>query len=342
MTMRYVNLLLILALAAPGLAYDLGNTAPPKASSHHTAPTPDPQVLRQGGDTLADAVHVDFPFAATGTTVGYTDDYDEACPYTQSTSPDVVYTFSVPHDIWTFIDMYGSTYDTKIYVYDEDLELVACNDDYYPDYVSRIENLLLLADVTYYLVIDGYGGDSGQYVVDTFWADDWCILEPEPGMVLEGEPALHDGYEDAYNGGCNSPQFGNPFGVLDPGPDVFGTSGWYLSADGSQARDTDWFVHQLGPAGTRTITADAEEATYVFELGPQDCGTVGVLQSVEVGPCEPGELTITGEPFSTVWIWVGPTTFDGDGEYDYILRLEPEDPVAGAAQSWSAVKGLFD
>ena len=33
----------------------------------------------------------------SGTTLGYTDDYDEVCPYEMSTSPDVVYTFDWRH-----------------------------------------------------------------------------------------------------------------------------------------------------------------------------------------------------------------------------------------------------
>ena len=50
---------------------------------------------RQGGDTDVDATVIDaLPYLMMGTTVGYTDDYDEECPYTGSTSPDVVYSFT--------------------------------------------------------------------------------------------------------------------------------------------------------------------------------------------------------------------------------------------------------
>jgi hypothetical protein len=77
----------------------------------------------------------------SGTTVGYTDDYDEVCPFHNSTSPDVVYLLEPEQDMVIDIDMFGSTYDTKIYVYDDAMNLVACNDDFYPDYVSKIEGL---------------------------------------------------------------------------------------------------------------------------------------------------------------------------------------------------------
>ena len=41
----------------------------------------DPAVIRQGGDTIMDAVPLAIPTVdLAGTTVGYTDDYDEVCP----------------------------------------------------------------------------------------------------------------------------------------------------------------------------------------------------------------------------------------------------------------------
>ena len=50
-----------------------------------------PDRSRQGGDTVGDAMVIDeLPYYNTGTTEGYTDDYDEECPYSGSTSPDVV------------------------------------------------------------------------------------------------------------------------------------------------------------------------------------------------------------------------------------------------------------
>ena len=41
----------------------------------------DPQVILQGGDTIADATIINgLPHHSIGTTVGYTHDYDEGCP----------------------------------------------------------------------------------------------------------------------------------------------------------------------------------------------------------------------------------------------------------------------
>jgi hypothetical protein len=330
-------ILLMTAVAGTAVAYDLGSQRPDKPLMTYPQNVPDPE--RQGGDTILDAVVVSIPVVnLAGTTAGYTDDYDEGCPFDGSTSPDVVYTLTPDFDTPAVIDLLGSTYDTKVYVYDENLALVACNDDFYPDYVSKIENVELLGGVQYYVVIDGYGGDFGDYVLNINIPVP-CVVDCPAGAELEGEPPLVDGYEDAFNGGCNSPEFGNPFGAITA-PVFCGVSGWYISSDGSQFRDTDWFEIMMPAAGFIEIYGDAEFETYMFELGPQDCGAVAVIQNVIIGPCTEASMIITGAPGSTFWFWVGPTTFDGSGEYGYLIFTDWI--YATETQSWSTVKSLFD
>ena len=49
-------------------------------------------------------------------------------------------------DMLVDIDMCGSQYDTRVWVWDETLDWpIACNDDYYSDYTSKIENLAVAA-----------------------------------------------------------------------------------------------------------------------------------------------------------------------------------------------------
>lgn len=351
--MRWILVLFMAcAIVMPVVAYDLGTTAPRKPTTMRTPPPPDPEVIRQGGDTIADALLI-YPYGGfwlEGTTTGYTDDYDEVCPYTGSTSPDVVYTFSFDYaDFYLDIDMCTSSYDTKIYVYDEDLELVACNDDFYSDsycgnWVSKIEQMPVEAGVDYYLVIDGYGGDYGDYYV-AFYVYGGHGVECPAGAMLEEEPELVNEYVDLYNGGCNTPDApGGPPFVHIAAESYCGVSGWYLF-DGNNNRDTDWFTITLPADGTLEIIGDADQPTYMFELGPQDCDQVTVLQSVVVGPTMEGTLVLTGEPLSDVWFWIGPTEFQPPGgdppqEYDWVIWLD--DPVATESHSWSAVKGLFD
>ena len=330
---------LMLTFVGSAVAFDLGNQAGDKPVVNYPQNIPGE---RQGGDTILDAVLVTLPVVnGSGTTAGYNDDYDEVCPYTNSTSPDVVYTTIPGADTSVDIDLLGSTYDTKLYVYDENLALVACNDDFYPDYVSKLENVALMGGVQYFIVIDGYGGDFGDYVINIVEFEP-CVIDCPAGAELEGEPPLADGYADAYNGGCNSPEFGNPFSAITTS--VFcGVSGWYISADGGEFRDTDWYEIVVPADGFVEFTGDAELPTFIFELAPQDCGSVAVAQQATIGPCTEGSMVIPGAVGSTIWFWVGPTTFTGPvNEYDYVLFSNLEGTIATEEHSWTGVKALFE
>jgi hypothetical protein len=327
---------MMLALVGSAMAFDLGNNAGEKPIVNYPPNVPGD---RQGGDTILDAVLIGIPGSDSGTTAGYNDDYDEVCPYSGSTAPDVVYTATPAADVLVDIDLLGSTYDTKLYVYDENLALVACNDDFYPDYVSKLEQVTLLGGVQYFIVIDGWNGDFGNYVI-TIVEFEPCVLTCPAGAELEGEPALVDDYDDMINGGCNSPEFGNPFGQITTNT-FCGVSGWYLYQGGDR-RDTDWYEVTVPAAGFVEFIGDAEQPTYMFELGPQDCGSVGVIQNVIMGPCTEATMVIPGAVGSTIWFWVGPTTFSGPvNEYDYVLYSNLT-PIATEDHSWTGVKALFN
>jgi len=334
--MRLIILLAVLMTAVTASAISLDSTAPLKPTSQGTPPPADPAVLRQGGDTIADAVPIPIPYEITGTTIGYANDYDEVCPYDGSTSPDVVYALSPGADISVNIDLGGSAYDTKVYVYDADLNLVACNDDFYPDYTSKLEDVLLVGGMQYSLVIDGYGDSSGDYnlVIEDYVE---CILDCPAGGQLEGEPPLVEGYIDSYNSGCGGESWPGDFQPITS-PVFCGVSGWF-----DTSRDTDWFLYTMPASGVLEVTGDAEKALYMFELGPTDCADVGVIQNVIVGPCNEATMTIVGEPGSIVWFWTGPTTF-GEGvveEFDYVLISNIEGTTAIENHSLTGIKGLF-
>ena len=183
--------LLLVALILIGASATLAQKPRPTRSGPREGPVrgrvPETPVVRQGGDTIADAVAIPPLGVITGTTTGYTDDYDEACPFEGSTSPDVVYTIECGADTWLFLDLWGSAYDTKVYAYDEDLNLLGCNDDFYSDYTSRVE-ICAPAGTTCFIIIDGYGGGSGDYVLDIYSYCSRCDLDIPADAVEEGEP----------------------------------------------------------------------------------------------------------------------------------------------------------
>jgi hypothetical protein len=340
---RLLALLIVLILAGTSLAYELGNRPPTKPADHSVYSPPDE--VRQGGDYILNAVPIDAPSTWTGTTTGYSNDYDEVCPFSGSTAPDVVYSYLPTIDQTIWIDLCYSSYDTKVYVYDQDLNLVGCNDDYYygppcHPYSSKLD-VDMQAGTTYYIVIDGYGSSSGAYEMDFGIYCPGCHIDCPPDAQLEDEPPLQDGYVDVHNSGCGGGGSELPFQTITE-PIFCGKSGWYLSAEGAEFRDTDWFHITIPEGGVLEITGDAELQSYMFELGPQDCAEVGVLQIATIGPCHEQTMTIIGDPGSLVWFWVGPTTFSGPvQEYVYVLYLNLEGPVTTQRATWTGVRSLF-
>jgi len=346
---------LVICMVGAVSAAELGNQIPPKSDTHVLQ---NPAYDREGGENIGSAVPIPgLPFNDTGATCDNIDDYDEVCPYTGSTSPDVVYSLTLTDPYAVTVDLCGSLYDTKTFIYDSSQNLVACNDDYYYDdvcgyYTSALFDIVM-APGTYYIVIDGYYGDCGDYTLAVTGVPYIpCVLECPAGADHEGEPELMDGYQDMWNGGCNSTEFGTPFQDLcgqsnEPYLEFCGISGWY--DDGF--RDTDWFTVLLWEDGAGYIDCniDAEQGTYLFELFPQNCASVAVAQLVQVvGGCAPVSMQVFGAPGDLVWLWVGPDDFYPPAgfvghEYDYILTIDGIEPciVATEDATWSDIKGLY-
>lgn len=162
---------------------------------------------RSGGENFSEAVVIPaLPFTDDGATCDNYDDYDAVCPYEGSTSPDVVYRYSALEAVELTIDLCSSAFDTKVYVYawPELYQPVACNDDAgcgYSGWQSRIEAVDVYPGIDYFIVVDGYGGDCGEYTIEVT-PHEPCVVECPPGSLHEGEPPCVDGYYDTYNGGC--------------------------------------------------------------------------------------------------------------------------------------------
>jgi hypothetical protein len=167
---------------------------------------------RQGGDTVAEATVIDaLPYSSTGTTVGFTDDYDEVCDYEGSLSPDVVYSYTPAEDITLDITLCdASDYDTKLYIYENEVTPgapYACNDDECPGYLSELMGLDYFGGNTYYIVVDGYGSDEGNYTLDI---EEDVYVEPDEGDGCV-EPLIVDSLPYEFNGTTadNTDTYGN-------------------------------------------------------------------------------------------------------------------------------------
>jgi hypothetical protein len=281
----------------------------------------------QGGENVASAFIIagPLPFNSSGTTLGYADDYDEVCPYTGSTAPDVVYAFSPAAGITVDIDLCGSSFDTKLYIYENAVTPgfpLDCNDDFYFDapcgvYVSKIEGLFLTGGNTYFIIIDGYSEfDYGDYIlaISEFVPPPACVwgvdvLCPE-GAGVESETCGAD-----VNGGCDMAPGTETWETVSPAGGTFCCTTW---ADGGN-RDTDWFELTLTEASTVLLSADADQlimyglvtgGTAGYEGNP-DCLTItGVSPSNTAGPCDMTFLDLGILDPGTYWFFTAMTVYN--------------------------------
>lgn len=340
----FLALVLMIALVGSVAAADLGTTQKLTKSNDHVGMNPGTPDGREGGEDMDSAVVIpSLPFDDTGNTVGHDDDYGTMCPY-GSWAPDLWYSYTPVDDEIISVDLCYSTYDTAVFLIDGQYNLIACNDDYYFEdecgtYVSMIEEASLEAGTEYFIIIDGYVSDAGDYVVhvELFEPPVPCFLICDG--VAEGEPSLGPGYDDAWNGGCQSPEFGSPFQNLEAdsnGELIFcGIAGWTYGG-----RDTDWFTIIVGETGMVEWIVDAEQETHIFLLGPHDCDTVDVILSETAGICNPVTLLLEASPGDVLWIWVGATTYNPPSgfvgwEYNYTCTFTGLMPGTVSVQSIS-------
>ncbi len=316
---------------------------------------------RVGGDTVADAVPIlALPYGDSGYTCFSADDYDALC-HTASTSPDVVYSFVPATDVIVDIDLCGSLYDTAVFVLDGNLNDVACSDDYYyqvgdpcGQWNAKLEFLPLSAGLTYYIIVDGWGGECGDYELGIFETIP-CPIDCPPDGIPEGESELVDGYDDLYNGGCIA-DWGDPLDnvitILGQGNNqavVCGTTGFWMDPPGFPGLpywDDDWYTVTAAPGVTVTVTVEAQRKVRLNEvtIPDGDCNQSEYLNFGYAGPCEPLTLTALGDPTRPLYFWVhGIFQIYPDYEFPYTLRFEGimDDPVAIEATSWSQLKCIF-
>lgn len=262
-----------------------------------------PSAIRQGGEDIANAVPISqIPYSDAGNTCSYIDDYDEACPFYNSISPDVVYSYTPTYDIYVGIDLCGSTYDTKVFVYEDGASnLIDCNDDFYYDlpcgvFVSKIVNLLLTAGHTYFIIIDGYDGDCGNYTLN-ITEEEPCVL-CLPCALPEGEPDIQDDDEDVVNGGCNNIYYFPPnnipiFSPITLGQVYCGRTNNYLF-DGGMHRDTDWYKIIITEPTDLYWSVFAEAAVEIIIFN-DDCDTPALTYNY-FNECEKGSIHALLEP----------------------------------------------
>jgi hypothetical protein len=342
---------LVLGLAVSASATQFTNNLADRIADKNanmSGNVPNPPEILVGGETIGTAVAIGVPGASSGTTCDNVNDYDEACPYTGSTSGDEVYSISGVTGQVT-IDLCNSGYDTKVYVYENAAgNLVACNDDACFDpagnpYRSIVTCVNMTASSTYYVVVDGYFGDCGTYNISTSYSTGCpAACDPEncpPGSSLEGEPLCGTNYVDTFNGGCNS--IPPVFSSIDCGETVCGGGGNY-SYNGLSYRDTDWYQFCLPVACPVTATVCASFDVQLAGIAGDCSGFSITCGSVFGPPNSTVSCTWVGSAGCNNIIFVATSAFSGvPCGSPYQVSLDCDCVNATESKSWGGIKGLY-
>jgi hypothetical protein len=343
---------LVLPLAASATTQFSNNIADIIAdkNANLSGNVPNPPEVMVGGENCGNATPLGVPGVSSGNTCSRANDYDEACPYTGSTSGDEVYVISGVSGLVT-IDLCNSAYDTKVYVYQDSCPgtLVACNDDACDDpsgnpFRSIVSCVNLNASSTYYIVVDGYFGDCGSYNLSTSFSTGCAgSCNPEncpPGAIFEGEPVCGPNYVDAFNGGCNSSP--NLFSGIPCDTKVCGASGTY-TFNGLSYRDTDWYAFNLPVARSVTATLCASFSSQLAAIdGNIGCGFITIICGSVFGTPGSSVSCTYSAPAGANWIFVATSSFSGvPCGSPYVLDVFLECPNAAEITSWGEIKGLF-
>ncbi|MBM3307774.1 MAG: hypothetical protein FJY74_05560 [Candidatus Eisenbacteria bacterium] len=341
--------LLVLLAAVPAGPALAASTANVPESKPLLAGLPEGAGTRGPGEDIASAIPIaSLPFMAVGTTAGRANDYDAACPYAGSTAPDVVYAFTPETDVNVTVSLCESSYDTKVYVFrDGPGSVVVCNDDAEcggSGWQSMLDHVDLAAGHTYYIVVDGYGTSSGEYRIAVL-ENGPCVLESPARLIVETEPPCRDGWDDSWNGGCNStPRVFQSIPPSDATITLRGASGTYTT-DGVGYRDTDWFRLDVEQQSTITVCGRAEFPLlmWVLRRGPgEGCSDLEHLARAAGTVCGDACATVTVEP-GEHWLWVGPSVYSGvPCGKGYVVTIDGYTaPSTERLASWSTIKAIY-
>jgi hypothetical protein len=324
---------------------DMNNVVIEKNAAVSGVHTP---VINVGGDNIGSAAPIPvLPYTDGGNTCSYLNDYDEVCPFSGSSSPDVVYSYTPGANGAIDVSLCDSGYDTKVYVYENSTAtLVGCNDDACGSdgFRSELVGVPVSAGNTYYIVVDGYGGACGDYALAVS-ENVPCVIDCPPGAIAEGEVDCFDDYADNYNAGCNVTP--NVFSALpcQPSMTVCGTYGGYFdSASGFDYRDTDWYAMAPGSSagGVSWCVTGQYDTLCGYLNADAGCGAPAFQESQVVGPCDTACFNL---PAGNWWLFVATSSFGsaaGACGGAYTMTLDGLDcPVSVEPATWSKIKADY-
>jgi len=320
-----------------------------KAAPIQYDPSNYPAPERQGGETIADATVIgSLPYNDFGSTVGYVDDYDEVCPYTGSTSPDVVYSFTPAGDVTNgFVSLCGDTdYDSKLYIYENAVTPgtpFACNDDECvsalgQNYVSELTGLTFTGGNTYYFVVDGYGGNSGNYEIDvtgegggtTFDPPTDVAVDEATGTVSWSAPVIPNDWlddMDSYNAG--------EYLALQ-------SDDWTTWSGTPGGADDGYVVDELSFSGSNSVKVEGAATDLIHEFGMYTTGVYEVSMMMYIEPGHGGYYNLLHFFNGTSSEWGMEVYFGSTGIGDLCATAQNITTFSHPVGSWFEVMCIID
>jgi hypothetical protein len=299
---------------------------------------------RQGGEDISTATVIPgLPYTNSGTTVGYADDYDEACTQV-SASPDVVFAYTPTQWEAVTLSLCQSDYKTKLYIYAGDTDtLVACNRYSYTcdDPRSHIDSIIFDNEHTYYIVVDGSSDNEGNYVLEITSVP---YTPPTPVPELYTHPVLTEngtgnmvfGYDYYYISDTLQDSTTRWWGSTDGFDNLYGYISWIgdfcKPAADYWGEDTVFYATQQDLDPTSSADCFIFQITNPdFSLSSYDAWSWGITAW---GGHDLVDLDITCDNSKTDWefgVWSGIFSKDGYTNGPYIFYQVPPE---GGSIGW--------
>ncbi len=273
-----------------------------------------------------------IPFVDYGTTIGAVNNFNPITPCGTTFAPDKIYRYVPDYTSTYFIDTFGSTYDTQLYVNTGGAcpgnTQVACNDDMFG---SQSQVLVTLnTGQEYFIIVDGFNNYSGNFVLRISGN---CILAQSSSFQQECVESLNDPTHAAWdcNGGCNNIWNGG-FEQYQPANHcqfMRGNVFTYTDQNNFPARDIDSYYFTLTEPCSVKITA---LTTFTFDLwlaNYDGCVPTGIFYLPNLPACTPLAPVTQCLPAGTYTINISPNFFSGaPSQLPYLFVIE-EFPCSG-------------
>jgi hypothetical protein len=232
------------------------------------------RLMAEGGENCSDPMAISaLPYMDTGYTCDNSNDYDVACS-DSGTSPDVVYRFTPASDMSVTCTLCGSTYNTKLYVWENACPGAdwLCDDDgcsppNYPD-ASIITGIQVVGGNTYYIVVDGGGSyECGDYSL-------YCF----EGLPSNQPPVCNA--DGPYDGDCAHPVMLDGSASYDPDGDPI-TFLWATDCPGGNFDDPTSEYPMLDLSGIVSFPYTCG----VYLTATDDKGAVGTCEAETIVTC---------------------------------------------------------